>query len=133
MQRIPPWLLTLIALPIGIVAINVFHYAAALVAPDLYGSSLEHDGHRLKMLLLATGAGVAGSFAMGAVPRQRLWLNMGIFLLAMLAIDVVAITGFLAAQPAWFKGAMLVSLVPQVWIGGLLAKATFRRPSAAAG
>lgn len=132
MPHMPSWLRTVIALPIGIVVINVFHQLAAVLLPDLYGGSLEHDGHRLQMLLLGTGAGVAGSFAMGAITRRQLWLNMGIFLIAMLAIDVFAITSVLATQPAWFKAAVLLSLPLQVWAGALLVKATFRQRPAAA-
>lgn len=132
MRHLPAWLRTAIALPIGIVAINVFHQLAALLLPDLYAGNLEHDSHRVQMLLLGMGAGVTGSFAMGAIARQRLWLNMAIFLIAMLAIDVFAITSMLASQPAWFKAAVLLSLPLQVWAGALLAKATFRRTPATA-
>ncbi|HKT42436.1 MAG TPA: hypothetical protein VJQ86_08800 [Rhodanobacteraceae bacterium] len=132
MRHVPSWLRTVIALPIGIVAINVFHQLAALLLPALYGGNLEYDSHRFQMLLLGMGAGVAGSFTMGAIARQRLWLNMGIFLVAMLAIDVFAITSLLATQPAWFKAAVLLSLPLQVWAGALLAKATFRQLPAAA-
>jgi hypothetical protein len=132
MQHLPPWLRTAIALPIGIVAINVFHQLAALLLPDLYGGSLEYDSHRFQMLVLGMGAGVTGSFTMGAIARQRLWLNMVIFLSAMLAIDGFAITTMLATQPTWFKAAALLSLPLQVWAGALLAKATFRQRPAAA-
>lgn len=131
MRRGFPWLRTLVALPLGIVAIEAFHRLMQVLLPRLYASPLDADTDRLQMLLLTTIAGVTGSFVVAVIARHRLWLHMAIFLLVMLAIDSMAITSFLAPQPPWFKAWVLILLPAQAWIGGGLAQRTCRRAFAA--
>ena len=128
MSRIWPWIRTVISLPLGLVAISLVHELAKLGLPQLYANDLANDADRTLMLLLSILAGIVGSFLVGAIARHRLRLHMGLFLVAMLIIDWLGIIGYLAAQPLWFKIAIIVTLPLQVWVGGKLARMMF--PSA---
>lgn len=52
---------------------------------------------------------------------------MVLFFLVTLAIGLQAVLGPLAGEPWWFRGFMLASLSLQAQVGGLAAKAVFRR------
>ena len=131
MEKILPWLRTLISFPLGLLAIQFFHLAGRQVFPPAYGN-LDSDDSRLLALTLVTGAGIVGSFVVGAVARHRIWLHMAIFLALMLAIDIAAIVGALATQPIWFKVLVIATLPFQVWVGARLATLTYRKGSEAA-
>lgn len=130
MHRTLPWLRSIIALPLGIVAIDLFHRLAALAAPELYGSLPDQDAQRMQMLLFAFAAGTLGSFVAAAIARHRLWLHMGIFLAMMAVVDTIAVFGFLAPQPVWLKAVVLLSLPLQAWLGGMLARIACRTADA---
>ena len=131
MKTILPWLRSLVSFPLGLLAIQLFHVAGGRVFPLAYGD-LDSESARLLALTLVTGAGIVGSFVVGAVARHRIWLHMAIFLALMLAIDIAAIVGALATQPIWFKVLVIATLPLQVWVGARLAMLTYRKGSAAA-
>lgn len=128
MHRAVPWLRTLISLPLGVAAIVMFHKGVGVLLPRLYGSDLSNDPDRLAMLGLTVVAGILGSFVVAGVARHRLWLHMGLFLIVMIAIDLPAVLGYLSPQPLWFKAMVMLTLPLQAWLGGLLARAVFRKP-----
>lgn len=131
MKTILPWLRSLVSFPLGLLAIQLFHLAGRHVFPLAYGD-LDSEPVRLLALTLVTGAGIVGSFVVGAVARHRIWLHMAIFLALMLAIDIAAIVGALATQPVWFKVLVIATLPLQVWVGARLAMLTYRKSSEAA-
>lgn len=124
MKKVLPWLRTLVSFPLGLLAIQLFHLAGRQVSPPAYGD-LDSESTRLLALSLVTGAGIVGSFVVGAVARHRIWLHMAAFLALMLAIDIAAIVGVLATQPTWFKVLIIATLPLQVWIGARLAMLTY--------
>lgn len=126
MNAVIPWIRSVIALPLGLVAIKLFHAAGRHLVVMGYGD-LAGDDQRLLSLVLATVAGIIGSFVVGAVARHRIWLHMGIFLVLMLLIDIGFLRTAAAAQPIWFKAFVIATLPLQVWIGGRLAMLTFRK------
>ena len=126
MKSILPWLRSLVSFPLGLLAIQLFHLAGSRVFPLAYGD-LDSEPVRLLALTLVTGAGIVGSFVVGAVARHRIWLHMAIFLALMLAIDIAAIVGALAAQPIWFKALVIATLPLQVWVGARLAMLTYSK------
>ena len=128
MKAILPWLRSLVSFPLGLLAIQLFHLAGRQFFPLAYGN-LDSDTARLLALTLVNGAGIAGSFVVGAVARHRIWLHMAIFLALMLAIDIAAIVGALATQPIWFKVLVIATLSLQVWVGARLAMLTYRKGS----
>ena len=121
-----PWIRTIVSLPLGLVAIQLFHLAAGQLIPHAYGE-LTTDSLRWLSLALVTIAGILGSAVVGAVARHRIWLHMFVFFLVMLVIDIAVIKGDLAVQPFWFKGLVIATLPLQVYIGGRLAVLTFRK------
>lgn len=127
MHRAVPWLRTLISLPLGVAAIVMFHKCVGVLLPRLYGSDLSNDPDRLAMLGLTVVAGILGSFVVAGVARHRLWLHMGLFLIVMIAIDLPAVLGYLSPQPLWFKAMVMLTLPLQAWLGGLLARAVFKK------
>ena len=126
MKKVLPWLRTLISFPLGLLSIQLFHLAGRQVFPLAYGD-LDSEPTRLLALTLVTGAGIVGSFVVGAVARHRIWLHMAIFLALMLAIDIAAIVGVLATQPIWFKVLIIATLPLQVWVGARLAMLTYSK------
>lgn len=126
------WLRSVVAFPLGLVAIHAFHLAGQGLIPLAYGA-LDSDRARWLALALATVAGIVGSFVVGAVAGHRLRLHMAIFFAVMLGIDLGAIRGGLAAQPVWLKTLVLAVLPLQVWIGGRLAHLAFARKVPVAG
>ena len=125
MKNVLPWLRTLVAFPLGLLAIQLFHLAGRQVFPLAYGD-LDSDPSRLLALTLVTVAGTVGSFVVGAVARHRIRLHMAIFLALMLAIDIAAIVGPLVTQPISFKVLVIATLPLQVWVGARLAMLTCR-------
>lgn len=121
-----PWIRSLVAFPLGLVAISLFHAAGRHLVPMGY-AELASDNERLLSLTLATVAGIIGSFVVGAVARHRIWLHMTLFLALMLFIDIGFIKTTAADQPLWFKSLIIATLPFQVWIGARLAKLTFRK------
>ena len=121
-----PWIRTIVSLPLGLLAIQLFHLAAGRLIPYAYGE-LTTDAVRWVSLALVTIAGILGSAVVGAVARHRIWLHMFLFFLVMLVIDIAVIKGDLAVQPFWFKGLVIATLPLQVYIGGRLAMLTFRK------
>ena len=126
MNAVIPWIRSLIALPLGLMAIKLFHAAGRHFVPMGYGE-LVSDNERVLSLVLATVAGIIGSFVVGAVARHRIWLHMAIFLVLMLLIDVGFLRTAAAAQPLWFKALVIATLPLQVWLGARLAMLTFRK------
>ena len=126
-----PWIRTIVSLPLGLVAIQLFHLAAACLVPDAYGE-LTTDPDRWLSLTLVTIAGILGSAVVGAVARHRLKLHMFLFLLVMLVIDIAVVKGELAAQPIWFKGLVITILPLQIYIGARLAMLTFPKGASTA-
>ncbi len=127
MRRIPPWLRTLLAFPLGLAAIVLFHRLVALAVPAPYADELDGDAIRIQMLLLACAAGIVGSCVAGLIAGRRLWLHIALFTLLMAAVDASAVAGVLAPQPVWLKVGLLCSLPPQAALGGLLAALFLRR------
>ncbi len=128
MNAVIPWIRSLVSFPLGLAALQLFHLGGRQLFPLAYGN-LDSDQDRLLSLTLATGAGILGSFVVGAVARHRTWLHMAIFLALMLVIDIGALKGGLATQPFWFKGFVIATLPLQAWIGARLAMLTFRKSS----
>lgn len=126
MEKLHPWLRTLLALPLGLVALAFFHFAVNAAAPQLYDAFVD-DVDRMLSFALATVAGIVGSVVVGVIARHRLWLHMGIFMVIMLLIDLDAVRGVFGQEPAWFKVLLLASLPFQVWMGGVLASKLSRR------
>ena len=87
-----PWIRTIVSLPLGLLAIQLFHLAAGRLIPYAYGE-LSTDTVRWLSLALVTAAGIFGSSVVGAVARHRVWLHMFVFLLVMLFIDIAVIKG----------------------------------------
>lgn len=129
MHKIWPWIRTLLAFPLGFVAINLTHLIGQPFVPLLHETAPATDLERVKAIVLIFLAGVAGSFVIGAVARHRLWLHMAIFFVLALWIDLSVVLGTFSAQPFWFRALILVTLPPQVWVGGLLAGMTFTNKS----
>jgi hypothetical protein len=123
-----PWVRSVVAFPLALVAIKLFHAAGRHFLPMGYGE-LASDNQRLLSLTLATVAGIVGSFVVGAVARHRIWLHMAIFLALMLVLDIGFLKTSAAAQPLWFKALVIATLPLQVWIGARLAMLTFRKSS----
>ncbi len=121
-----PWLRSVVAFPLGLLAIQLFHLAAVRLLPDAY-NALETDAKRLLVIVLTAIAGTIGSFVVAAVAGHRPWLHLGLFFVLMGAIDLVAVRGDLSNQPVWFKALFLVSLPLQVWLGSRLAGTLRRR------
>lgn len=119
------WLRILLALPLGVLVLVVFHAVMALLLPRLYASALDNDMDRSLMWVLIMLAGSIASLAVGAIGRHRLWLVIGLFLVVMLGLDLHAVLYPLADQPRWFKAAMLLGVPLQAWIGALLAARLF--------
>ncbi|MCZ7652611.1 MAG: hypothetical protein M5U13_16150 [Thermoanaerobaculia bacterium] len=132
MSMAVPWLRSVVAFPLGLVAIHVFHLAGQRLLPLGYGA-LDSDGARWLALALATVAGIVGSFVVGAVAGHRLRLHLAIFFVLMLVIDLGAIRGGLAAQPVWLKTLVLAVLPLQVWIGGRITLLAFAEKAPVAG
>ena len=126
MDKVIPWLRSIVAFPLGLVAIRLFHMAGRQLTPQAYGL-LDSDAERVLSIVLATIAGILGSFVVGAIARHRIWLHMIIFLTLMLVIDLGFLRGTAATQPMWFKALVLATLPLQAWIGGQLAALTFRK------
>ena len=131
MSVVIPWIRTIVSLPLGLVAIQLFHLAAGQLIPHAYGE-LTTDSLRWLSLALVTIAGILGSAVVGAVASHRIWLHMFVFFLVMLVIDIAVIKGDLAVQPFWFKGLVIATLPLQVYIGGRLAMLTLRKSESAA-
>lgn len=127
MRRIPPWLRTLLAFPLGLAAINAFHWLAAQALPAAYAETLAADATRFQMLLLSAAAGIVGSCVAGLAAGHRLWLHIVAFALLMAAIDTFAVMTVLAPQPGWVKVALLGSLPLQALLGGAAATLALRR------
>lgn len=121
MRRFLPWLRTVASLPLGIVAILLFHQLMAALLPRLYAADLDNTTDRIWMLMLTVLAGMIGSVVVALVVRHRLWLHMVLFLVVMLVIDILAVTSYLAPQPVWFKALVLLSLPLQAGLGGWIA------------
>ena len=126
MGKVWPWVRTVVGFVLGLVAIELANRAGAAIFPEVY-AALDTDAGRVTALAVATLAGIAGSFVLGAIARHRLGLHMALFGIAMLAIDLAALRGPLSTQPLWFKVAVIATLPLQVWIGGWLAGLTWRR------
>jgi zinc transporter ZupT len=122
MRRFLPWLRTVVSLPLGIVAIMAFHQLMAALVPRLYAADLDNTADRIWMLVLTVLAGIIGSAVVALIARHRLWLHMALFLVVMLVIDILAVAGYLAPQPLWFKALTLLSLPLQAATGGWIAK-----------
>lgn len=120
MRRLLPWLRTVVAIVLGIVAIDVVHLVGSRLVPAAYDSPGAGPwvGIFIALMLLA---GAAGTFVAVLVSRHRPWLHMAIFLMIMLALDIVAVLGEFAGHDPWFKAFILVALPLQAWIGGKLA------------
>lgn len=131
MKRLIPWLRSVVAFPLGLGAIQLFHMASGQLLPETSGA-LESDSKRLLAITLATIAGIVGSFVVAIVARHRLWLHMALFLVIMGAIDLSAVLGALAPQPMWFKALIMGTLPLQVWLGGHLGRVGFRGDAPAA-
>ena len=127
MRRALPWLRTVISIPLGVVAVSVFHKLVGALLPRLYGSDLSNDPDRLAMLALTVLAGIFASFVVAGIAQHRLWLHMGIFLIVMIAMDLPAVLGYLSPQPIWFKALIMLTLPMQAWLGGLMARVVFKR------
>ena len=127
MRRALPWLRTVISIPLGVVAVSVFHKLVGALLPRLYGSDLSNDPDRLAMLVLTVLAGIFASFVVAAAAQHRLWLHMGILLVVMIAMDLPAVLGYLSPQPLWFKALIMLTLPLQAWLGGLMARIVFRK------
>ena len=126
LKALIPWLRSVVAFPVGLLAIQLFHLAAVRFLPDAY-NALETDEKRALVIVLTAIAGTIGSFFVAAVAGHRPWLHLGLFFALMGAIDLVAVLGDLSNQPVWFKALFLPSLLLQVWPGGRLAGAFPRR------
>lgn len=121
-----PWVRTVVSLPVGVAAIELFHRLGALVYPRLYASDLSETGDRVLFLVAIVLAGVAGTFAVGCVARHRLWLHLLLFLLVMIVLDVQAVLEAFPTQPVWFKAAIFLTMPLQLFAGGHLAKRVCR-------
>lgn len=127
-QKILPWLRTLIALALGIAAIEAVHFAGGRLLPGAYAppGAGSLAGALLGLMLLA---GIAGTFVTVLVARHRPWLHATIFLAMMLALDAAAAVGVFAEREAWFKVLMLASLPLQAWLGAKLALRAWPQPA----
>ena len=125
MDKVWPWIRSVVGLVLALAAINLVHAAGEALFPDAY-AAIDDDGDRVVLLGVALLAGTIASFVLGAIARHRLWLHMGLFLLLMLAIDIAALLGPLAAEPGWLKVLVIATLPLQVWVGGRLARLTWR-------
>lgn len=130
MDKVWPWIRSVVGLVLALAAINLVHAAGEALLPDAY-AAIDDDADRVVLLgvaLLGVAllAGTIASFVLGAIARHRLWLHMGLFLLLMLAIDIAALLGPLAAEPVWLKVLVIATLPLQVWVGGRLARLTWR-------
>jgi len=65
-------------------------------------------------------AGTIAAFVVGMLATNKPWLHLWIFCGLLLVNDIYAIVSPLSDQPAWVKIVILLSLVPQVWLGGKL-------------
>lgn len=125
MDKVWPWIRSVVGLVLALAAINLVHAAGEALFPDAY-AAIDDDADRVVLLGVALLAGTIASFVLGAIARHRLWLHMGLFLLLMLAIDIAALLGPLAAEPVWLKVLVIATLPLQVWVGGRLARLTWR-------
>ena len=125
MDKVWPWVRSVVGLVLAVTAINLVHSAGEALFPDAY-AAIDSDADRFVLLGVAMLAGTIACFVLGAIARHRLWLHMGLFLLLMLAIDIAALLGPLAAEPVWLKVLVIATLPLQVWIGGRLARLTWR-------
>lgn len=127
MRSLVPWLRTLLALVLGIVAIELVHLAGGFAFPDAYASP--GTGPQAPLFLAITIlAGTTGTFVAVASARHRPWLHAGIFFAIMLALDVAAALGVFAERGFWFKILMLASLPAQAWLGAWLALVAWPQP-----
>ena len=125
MDKVWPWVRSVIGFALGMTAINVVNAIGAEVFPHAY-AAIDTDAARITTVVVAMLAGIVGSFVLGAVARHRLWLHMVVFGLVMLAIDTYVLLGPLAGQPVWFKVLVIGTLPLQIWVGGRLAALTWR-------
>lgn len=123
-----PWLRTLVAIPLCVIAFNAVHSFGATVSPGAYGE-LSLDSQRLALLLFIMLAGVAATFVVVAVARHRAWLHVSALLSLGLVIDLLAIFDELSGQPLWFRAAVIGLLPLQAFAGKVLGMLTWRIPS----
>lgn len=120
MRPLLPWLRTFIAIMLGIAVIDLVHLAGGRLFPAAYASPVEGSWLPVFIVLMLL-AGIAGTFLAVLVSRHRPWLHMSIFLLVMLAFDILAVLGVFADRDLWFKVFTLASLPLQAWLGARLA------------
>lgn len=120
-----PWVRSVIAIPLCVIAFNATHSAGELLSPRAY-EALLFDGQRLVLLLYIMLAGIVATFVFVTVSRHRAWLHVSVLLAVGLAIDLNAIFGELHDQPLWFR-ALVIALLPiQAVAGMFLGKMTWR-------
>lgn len=126
-RSLTPWLWTAVALPAGVMAIELFHKLGELVYPRLYASDLSNTTDRVSFLVAIVLAGMAGAFSVACIARHRLWLHMLLFLLVMVVVDIQAVMDYFPDQPGWFKAAIFLTMPLQLFAGGWMAKRVCKR------
>lgn len=119
-----PWLRTLAAIPLCVIAFNATHSAGAVLAPRAY-EELVFDSQRLSLLVFITLAGVVATFVVVAVARHRVWLHVAALLVIGLAIDLRAVFEEFAGQPLWFRASVIGLLPVQAAAGTFLGTLTW--------
>jgi hypothetical protein len=132
MRSLLPWARTAIALPAGVIAIELFHKFGEVVLPSLYASDLSNTTDRIRFMVAIVLAGITGAFTVGFIARHRPYLHMLLFLLVMIVIDVKAVMEYFPDQPNWFKAAIFLTMPLQLYLGGLMAKCTYKNAHAPA-
>lgn len=130
MKAILPWIRTIVSIPAGLFALQMFHMLMMRIVPQYY-SMLGNDQERFGFLVLCTLAGIVASFVVIAIARHRYWLHVLAFLAICLLIDYFAVNREFLLQPEWFKSALLLLVPVQVWIGGALGRRTWKTVSPA--
>ena len=124
LKSLVPWMRTVIAVPLCVIAFNTTHRVGETLSPRAY-DALQLDSQRLILLCYILLAGVVATFVVVAVSRHRAGLHAASLCAIGLAIDVRAVLVDFHDQPLWFRTLVIALLPVQAFAGLRLGRMTW--------
>ena len=117
---------SILVIILGLVVVNIVNLPHQWIQNSFFNGEISLEGlplstnSQIVFLIIVFIAGMSGAFVVGFLAHRAKWLHVWIFCGIAVAGDIYAIIDPLVEQPTWVKIVILVSIPPQIWIGGKL-------------
>jgi len=115
-----------LAILIGFSVVAVLNYLGKSIQDIIMPTAVDPAGVPITLTAQVFGvimpfiAGMIAATVIALVFQQSLWIYIFVFGLIALLVDTIILQTQLSEVPFWFKLVIILSIPPQLWIGGTM-------------